>query len=120
MKEIVTLTGGSCGNQLGCKFWEVISDEHGVDPSGGYGGSDDLQLECISTYYNEFMGHRYAPRCILFDTEPGTMDSISSGSYGKLFRPNNFIFGNTGTGNNWAKGHYTEGAEMVDQILDAV
>ena len=25
-----------------------------------------------------------------------------------------------GAGNNWAKGHYTEGAELVDQILDVV
>ena len=24
------------------------------------------------------------------------------------------------TGNNWAKGHYTEGAELVDQVLDVV
>lgn len=23
---------GQCGNQIGSKFWEVISDEHGVDP----------------------------------------------------------------------------------------
>ena len=22
-------------------------------------------------------------------------------------------------GNNWAKGHYTEGAEIIDQVLDA-
>jgi tubulin beta len=24
------------------------------------------------------------------------------------------------SGNNWAKGHYTEGAELVDQVLDVV
>ena len=28
------------------------------------------------------------------------------------------IFGQSSAGNNWAKGHYTEGAELVDQILD--
>ena len=22
------------------------------------------------------------------------------------------------SGNNWAKGHYTEGAELIDQVLD--
>ncbi|KAG9328348.1 hypothetical protein JZ751_014479, partial [Albula glossodonta] len=26
----------------------------------------------------------------------------------------------TGAGNNWAKGHYTEGAELVDSVLDVV
>ena len=28
------LQGGQCGNQIGAKFWELISDEHGVDPTG--------------------------------------------------------------------------------------
>merc|ERR1712087_1033890 len=30
------------------------------------------------------------------------------------------IFGSNGAGNNWAKGHYTEGAELVDQVVDTV
>ena len=25
---------GQCGNQIGAKFWEVIADEHGIDPTG--------------------------------------------------------------------------------------
>ena len=29
MREIVHVQGGQCGNQIGAKFWEVISDEHG-------------------------------------------------------------------------------------------
>merc|ERR1711937_855332 len=36
MREIVHIQGGQCGNQIGAKFWEVISDEHGIDPSGSY------------------------------------------------------------------------------------
>merc|ERR1712062_670830 len=36
------------------------------------------------------------------------------------FRPDNFVFGQTGAGNNWAKGHYTEGAELIDSVLDVV
>ena len=42
------------------------------------------------------------------DLEPGTMDSVRAGPFGQLFRPDNFVFGQTGAGNNWAKGHYTE------------
>jgi len=30
------------------------------------------------------------------------------------------VFGQTGAGNNWAKGHYTEGAELIDSVLDVV
>lgn len=28
--------------------------------------------------------------------------------------------GQSGAGNNWAKGHYTEGAELVDNVIDVV
>lgn len=67
------------------------------------------------------------------------MDSVRSGPLGGLFRPDNFVFGQSGAGNNWAKGRefrrrlcktdtcltflfadYTEGAELVDSVLDVV
>ncbi|MEL7093786.1 MAG: hypothetical protein AAFN94_18890, partial [Pseudomonadota bacterium] len=50
--------------------------------------------------------------------EPGVLDSVRAGPFGQLFKPDNLIFGQSGAGNNWAKGHYTEGAELIDQILD--
>uniref|UniRef100_A0A3P9PBN2 Tubulin/FtsZ GTPase domain-containing protein n=1 Tax=Poecilia reticulata TaxID=8081 RepID=A0A3P9PBN2_POERE len=53
MREIVHIQAGQCGNQIGAKFWEVISDEHGIDPTGTYHGDSDLQLDRISVYYNE-------------------------------------------------------------------
>ncbi|CAK0880165.1 unnamed protein product [Prorocentrum cordatum] len=97
-----------------------ISDEHGIDPTGTYHGDSDLQLERINVYYNEATGGRYVPRAVLMDLEPGTMDSVRAGPFGQLFRPDNFVFGQTGAGNNWAKGHYTEGAELIDSVLDVV
>ncbi|KAG7270052.1 hypothetical protein CRUP_007152 [Coryphaenoides rupestris] len=120
MREIVHLQAGQCGNQIGAKFWEVISDEHGIDPTGSYQGDSDLQLERINVYYNEASGGKYVPRAVLVDLEPGTMDSVRSGPFGQIFRPDNFVFGQSGAGNNWAKGHYTEGAELVDSVLDVV
>mmetsp|Transcript_29138 Transcript_29138/g.75005 ORF Transcript_29138/g.75005 Transcript_29138/m.75005 type:complete len:450 (-) Transcript_29138:460-1809(-) len=120
MREIVAIQGGQCGNQIGAKFWEVVSDEHGIDPTGTYHGDSDLQLERINVYYNEATGGRYVPRNILMDLEPGTMDSVRSGPFGQIFRPDNFVFGQSGAGNNWAKGHYTEGAELIDAVLDVV
>jgi len=120
MREIVHIQAGQCGNQIGAKFWEVISDEHGIDPTGSYHGDSDLQLERINVYFNEATGGRYVPRAVLMDLEPGTMDSVRAGPFGQLFRPDNFVFGQTGAGNNWAKGHYTEGAELIDSVLDVV
>ncbi|KAI5474397.1 hypothetical protein MNV49_003381 [Pseudohyphozyma bogoriensis] len=116
MREIVHVQTG----QIGTKFWEVVSEEHAIDGQGSYHGDTDLQLERISVYYNEVAGNKYVPRAVLVDLEPGTMDVIRSGPLGGLFRPDNFVFGQSGAGNNWAKGHYTEGAELVDSVLDVV
>ncbi|PSC72040.1 tubulin beta chain [Micractinium conductrix] len=98
----------------------VVCDEHGVDPTGTYAGESDLQLERINVYFNEATGGRYVPRAVLLDLEPGTMDAVRAGPFGQIFRPDNFVFGQSGAGNNWAKGHYTEGAELIDSVLDVV
>lgn len=79
-----------------------------------------MQLERINVYYNEASGNKYVPRAILLDLEPGTIEAVRSGPNGRLFRPDNFVFGQSGAGNNWAKGHYTEGAELVDSVMDVV
>ena len=68
-------------------------------------------------YYNEVTDNKYVPRAILVDLEPGTMDSVRGGPYGSLFRPDNYVFGQSGAGNNWAKGHYTEGTTFYYFIL---
>ncbi|CAG9943908.1 unnamed protein product [Clonostachys rosea f. rosea IK726] len=120
MREIVHLQTGQCGNQIGAAFWQTISGEHGLDSNGVYSGTSELQLERMNVYFNEASGNKYVPRAVLVDLEPGTMDAVRAGPFGQLFRPDNFVFGQSGAGNNWAKGHYTEGAELVDQVLDVV
>lgn len=92
---------------------------------------------------------------LLADMEAATIDHIRSGTFGKLYKPDNITTGSTGAGNNWAKGacvcgtpdvawvgggsvrpviwylphlsiilsstgHYTEGAELSEQVLDQV
>jgi len=120
MREIVHIQTGQCGNQIGNKFWETIIQEHGIGKDGIYTGNNDQLLERIEVYFNEATGNKYVPRSVLVDLEPGTMDAIRGGPLGKLHRPDNFVFGQSGAGNNWAKGHYTEGAELIEQVLEVV
>ncbi|KAL4707179.1 hypothetical protein ACJJTC_018914 [Scirpophaga incertulas] len=120
MREIVHLQIGRCGNQIGSKFWEVISDEHGIDPEGCYQGDSDLQIERINVYYNEGIRCNYVPRAILVDLEPSTMDAVRAGPFGGLFRPDNIVYSASGAGNNWAKGHLTEGADLLETVIDVV
>lgn len=45
-----------------------------------------------------FSGDKYVPRAVLVDLEPGTMDSVRAGPFGMLFRPDNYVFGQSGAG----------------------
>merc|ERR1712045_372829 len=94
--------------------------EHNLDAKGEYTGeSRDDDLARANVYLRE-AGSRYVPRAILVDLEPGTMDYIKSSPVGTLFKPDNMVFGAAGTGNDWAKGFYTEGAELMEETMDVI
>jgi len=123
-REILNVQVGQAGNQVGEAFWHMLLAEHGLDLSGNYHGSDPQQLERLNVYFTEVdisgSADKYVPRSVQVDLESGVCERIRSGKLGSLFRPDTFIHGQNGAGNNWAKGYYTEGAELVDTILDVV
>ena len=114
MREIVSLHIGQCGNQVGTKFWELINQEHGLDDSGAYTGKSDLQLQRIGTYFEEMPGQKYKPRALLVDLEGSVLDQVRACPLGAMFGPESFVQGKNSAGNNYAKGFYTEGAELID------
>ena len=122
VREFVHIQGGRCGDHIDAKFWEVISDEHGVDPVSTYHGDPNLQFERISVHYNEATGGCYVFRAISMDPEPGNhaWTGIRAGPSGLLLKPDDLVFGQTGAGINCAKEHFSEGAELIDPVLDVV
>ncbi|KAK7461878.1 Tubulin beta-2 chain [Stygiomarasmius scandens] len=122
-REIINLQVGQAGNQVGEAFWNMLLAEHGLDQSGRYQGSDPLQLQRIGTYFIEVESQgekRYVPRSTQIDLEAGVCNRLRSGPIGGLFRPDTYVTGQPGAGNNWAKGFYTEGAELVDSLLEVI
>lgn len=120
MREIVQIFVGQCGNQVGYKFCEEIFHEHGLDLNGTFHSYSDSQLEKITTYLQEWKGGRYVPRVILIDLEPNVLDSIKAKPLGRVFHADNYVSSHGGAGNNWAKGFYTEGAELIDSVMDVI
>jgi len=120
VREILHIQVGQCGNQIGNRFWQTVIAEHALDGSGFYTGENAaVDLDKVGVYMRS-AGDRYVPRACLVDLEPGTVDVIKASPVGTLFKPDNFVFGASGAGNNWAKGHYTEGAELIEEALDVV
>jgi len=135
VREIIHVQVGQCGNQVGLAFWNAVTKEHRLETKSmkfsapkkiadedGDGLPDEL--EKIDVYFratsSEPLVTKWVPRAVLVDLEPGTMDVIKAQPLGPAFKPDNLCFGNNGAGNNWAKGHYTEGAELVESVLDRV
>ena len=47
-------------------------------------------------------------------------DEVRTGTYRQLFHPEQLITGKEDAANNYARGHYTVGKEMIDQVLDRI
>jgi tubulin alpha len=63
---------------------------------------------------------KYVPRTIYCDLEPNVVDEVRTGAYRSLFHPEQMITGKEDASNNYARGHYTVGKELIDQVLDKV
>ncbi|CRK47835.1 hypothetical protein BN1723_016804, partial [Verticillium longisporum] len=63
---------------------------------------------------------KYVPRAIYCDLEPNVVDEVRTGAYRGLFHPEQMITGKEDASNNYARGHYTVGKELIDQVLDKV
>ena len=63
---------------------------------------------------------KYVPRTIYCDLEPNVVDEVRTGTYRSLFHPEHMITGKEDASNNYARGHYTVGKELIDQVLDTV
>eukprot|EP01084_Bolivina_argentea_P046794 86185_1 len=125
-REIVHISVGQCGNQIGHIFWHRILEEHNIKKDGFFDMHENLQfedffkLDKIEVYFVPTEAERYIPRTILIDLEPGVIDKVISSDIGQLYNPNYILKSASGAGNNWAKGHYTLGSELIDEAIDII
>lgn len=60
------------------------------------------------------------PRSLFVDLDPSPIDEIRTGDYRSLFHPELLISGKEDAANNYARGHYTIGKEIIDQVFDRI
>eukprot|EP01111_Echinosteliopsis_oligospora_P004453 TRINITY_DN171_c0_g2_i1.p1 TRINITY_DN171_c0_g2~~TRINITY_DN171_c0_g2_i1.p1 ORF type:complete len:471 (+),score=100.66 TRINITY_DN171_c0_g2_i1:61-1413(+) len=122
MREVISIHIGQAGSQVGNASWELYCLEHGIQPDGqmpsdktvGYG--DDA----FNTFFSETGSGKHVPRAVFLDLEPTVIDEIRTGTYRQLFHPEQLITGKEDAANNYARGHYTIGKEIVDLCLDRI
>lgn len=62
----------------------------------------------------------FDPPKIIKSLNPFLLDEIRTGMYRDLFHPEQLITGKEDAANNFARGHYTVGKEIVDDVLDKI
>ena len=124
MREIITINVGQAGVQVGNACWELFCLEHGIQPDGQMPASEQESTarndDCFQTFFSQTGSGKYVPRCLNMDLEPTVLDEIRTGTYRQLFHPDSLISGKEDAANNFARGHYTVGKEMIDLCLDRI
>jgi len=101
---------------LGQTIWEQYCAEHGVTEKGDNPSTaDDGTFEC---FFEQTGAGQYVPRNLMVDLEPNVIDDVKNSKYSAIFHPDFLLPGKEDAANNFARGHYTVGKEMIDKVND--
>merc|ERR1712013_220874 len=64
------------------------------------------------------MGGLYVPRNLMVDLEPNVIDDVKNSEFSAIYHPEFLLNGKEDAANNFARGHYTVGKEMIDKVND--
>ncbi|XP_029318651.1 tubulin epsilon chain isoform X3 [Cottoperca gobio] len=126
MTQSVVVQVGQCGNQVGCRFWDLALREHAhINKKGLYDealGSffrnvDSRDCDGGASVVGGRIQHLKA-RAVLVDMEEGVVNEILQGPLREMFDSTQLLTDVSGSGNNWAVGHMTYGSAYREQIVD--
>ncbi|XP_075940446.1 tubulin epsilon chain isoform X2 [Anarhichas minor] len=126
MTQSVVVQVGQCGNQVGCRFWDLALREHAhVNKKGLYDealGSffrnvDSRERDGGACAVGGRIQHLKA-RAVLVDMEEGVVNEILQGPLREVFDSTQLLTDVSGSGNNWAVGYLTYGSAYREQIVD--
>ena len=117
----MTVCVGQCGIQLGQKIWEQYCAEHSVIIRGDKvvkTGTGPYTWDIVDTFFEQTQSGQYVPRNLMVDLEPNVIDDVKNSKYSAIFHPDFLLPGKEDAANNFARGHYTVGKEMIDKVND--
>uniref|UniRef100_A0A1Q3EV54 Tubulin alpha chain n=1 Tax=Culex tarsalis TaxID=7177 RepID=A0A1Q3EV54_CULTA len=119
MREVISVHVGQAGCQIGNSCWPLFSLEHGVLADGTL--NPDLKVdENMTTFFHDTRSGRVVPRNIFIDLEDSVINEIRTGAYRSLYHPQYMITGKEDAANNYARGHYTVGRQIIEQVSTAI
>ncbi|MBZ3879272.1 Tubulin alpha-1C chain, partial [Sciurus carolinensis] len=121
-RECISIHVGQAGAQMGNACWELYCLEHNIQPDGTVPSNRTLGSgdDSFNTFFNETEAGKHVPRTVFVDLEPAVIDEVRTGIYRQLFHPEQLISGKEDAANNYARGHYTVGKEIIDLVLERI
>jgi len=120
MREIISLHLGQGGIQVGNACWELFCLEHQIQPDGMLQEGISAKDNAFGTFFSSTPNGKQVPRALYVDLEPTVVDEVRVGPYGKLFGRDQLISGKEDAANNYARGHYTAGKDILAPTLDRI
>ncbi|KAF8270906.1 Tubulin/FtsZ, GTPase domain-containing protein [Lactarius quietus] len=121
MREVISVHVGQAGIQIGNACWELYTLEHGLGADGRLEQTSSGEQHIgHSTFFSETGSGKYVPRSLYVDLEPGVINEVKTGPMRALFHPESMITGKEDAANNYARGHYTVGKELIDPTMDKI
>lgn len=68
-------------------------------------------------FFTQTDNGKCVPHSIFVDLEPTVIDEMRIGKHKNFYHPENMIFGKEDAANNYARGHYTVGKDILDQVM---
>jgi len=132
MTQSIVIQVGQCGNQIGCRFWDLCLREHSFyNKKGNYDHSissffrnTDIHGENIAVDVPFVKGlskiKNLKARAILIDMEEGVVNELLTGYLRDVFDSKNLISDVSGSGNNWAVGNLEYGQRYREEISESI
>jgi len=115
-REVISMHVGQAGVQMAAPIWTLYCAEQRLEKDGTPLVSDHHAHN--SAFFIESCKERFCPRALLIDLEPLTIDSIKNGEQKGLYNPMFLCAGKEDAANNFARGFYTVGREISENVKD--
>eukprot|EP01084_Bolivina_argentea_P219579 372396_1 len=127
VREVLSICVGQCGIQMGDIIWQNYCHEHDINKTGHRwkkSGPTKIKVppddQACLCFFEETSDSQFIPRNLMVDLEPNVIDDIKHSTYSRIYSPTFLLAGKEDAANNFARGHYTVGAEIIDKVNDRI
>lgn len=116
-RELITIHVGETGVQIAPEFWKKLCEEHGLD---NFGQVKSQPKGNVTNFFHKVDSGKFVPRAILVDLGPSAIRYVSNTIMPRFFDPKKSVIGYKSDGNNFARGFYTHGVEILESIIERI